>query len=336
MSPKNESFEFLAGHVCNPETQWSLGTFGALAEFVRAREEPACVEREALSVSVVTLRGGMRPTQSQGMRIIAFETTTREAWSQRVALCLPESGCAMSGREVLTELGPDDDALCDKDRSAILFDIGLGALQSDLCIRVADPEVINALRPYLGRPVFEPGNPVIGPIVAASPHRVFISRVGRIEVFQSIPCAGGRSPIGPHTHVLPDLLRHRRTHAATEQIPEGWVPCAYMYPAHAARDRMGHYGPFDAERHAAFQEMLRRFGDSSLVDLKEQIVDAIRDGKEPTAVAMINSRFARGNVRVALRQLKAAGTTSPSLSAWLATHDRAELADADEPAHDHR
>ena len=40
-------------------------------------------------------------------------------------------------------------------------------------------------------------------ILAASPHRVFVSRVGRIEVFQAIPSANGKSPEGPHTHVLP-------------------------------------------------------------------------------------------------------------------------------------
>jgi hypothetical protein len=336
MSPESESFKFLADNVCNPETQWSLGTFGALAEFVRDHEEPARVERKALSASAVTLRGGIRLTQNLGMRIIAFETTTREAWSQRVALCLPENRCAMSRRTVLTELGPDRDALRHEDRSAVLFDLGLDALQADLCIRVADSELICALKPHLGRPVFEPGNPVLGVIIAASPHRVFISRVGRIEVFQSIPSTGGLSPIGPHTHVLPDLLRHKRTHAATEQIPDDWVPCAHMYPAHAARDGMGHPRPFDAARHTAFQEMLRRFGDSSLVDLKQRIINAVQDGKAPTAVAMINSRFARTNVRVALRQLKAAGTTSPSLSVWLATHDRAELVNADEPAHDRR
>jgi hypothetical protein len=336
MSPESEGLEFLADNVSNPETQWSLGTFGALAEFVRDPDEPARVGRKPISVFAVTLRGGIRLTQNFGMRIIAFETTTREAWSQRVALCLPENNCVMSRRAVLTELGPDRDALRNEDRGAVLFDLGLGALQTDLCIRVADSELINALKPYLGRPVFEPGNPVLGVIIAASPHRVFISRVGRIEVFQSIPAAGASSPIGPHTHVLPDLLRHKRTHAATEPIPEGWVPCAHMYPAHAARDGMGHRRPFDATRHAAFQEMLRRFGDSSLVDLKHRIINAVQDGKEPTAVAMINSRFARANIRVALRQLKAAGTTSRSLSAWLATHDRAELVDADEPAHDDR
>jgi hypothetical protein len=335
MSPESESFEFLAAHFGNPETQWSLGTFGALAEFVRDPEERARIEREALSVSAVTLRGGIRLTRTFGMRIVAFETTTREAWSQRVALCLPEGGCAMSRRTHLTELGPDRDALRDEDRGAILFDIGLGALQSDLCIRVADREIIKSLKPYLGRPVFEPGNPVISIIVAASPHRVFISRVGRIEVFQLIPDNGGSSPTGPHTHVLPDLLRHRRTHAATEQIPEGWVPCAHMYPAHAARDQMGHNRPFDAARHAAFQEILRRFGDPSLVALKQRIITAVQNGEEPAGVK-VHSRFARANVRVTLRQLKAAGTASPSLTAWLSAHDRAEFVHADEPAHDHR
>jgi hypothetical protein len=82
-----------------------------------------------------------------------------------------------------------------------------------------------------GRSVFEPGNPAMGVILAANPHRVFISRIGRIEVYQPIPPATGKSPDGPHTHVLPKLLRSKRSHPATEPIPDGWVPCAHFYPA---------------------------------------------------------------------------------------------------------
>jgi hypothetical protein len=59
--------------------------------------------------------------------------------------------------------------------------------------------------------VFEPGNPAMGMILAANPHRVFISRLGRIEVYQPIPPPSGKSPEGPHTHVLPRLLKSGRT-----------------------------------------------------------------------------------------------------------------------------
>src|SRR5262249_29540444 len=157
----------------------------------------------------------------------------------------------------------------------------------------------------------------------ASPHRVFISRVGRVEVYQAIPNAGGSSPIGPHTHVLPNLLAHRRTHAATEQIPEGWIPCAHLYPAHAARDAMGRSRPFDSARHRAFQDMLRRFGDPKFVALKERVVAAIAAGEDPSVVTITESRFARTNVRVALRQYKAEHAL-PVLSAWTAAHERSD------------
>ena len=128
----------------------------------------------------------------------------------------------------------------------MLFDLGLGALQVDVCIRVADPEVTAQLLPHTGRPLFEPGNPAMGVILAGSPHRVFVSRLGRIEVFQPIPPPDGQSPEGPHTHVLPKLLQHRRTHSATEPVPDGFVPCAHLYPPHPLKDEFGHARPFDA------------------------------------------------------------------------------------------
>jgi uncharacterized protein DUF6925 len=221
---------FLGAQLADAETQWSLGTFGAIAEFARDVDEDAALS----PLSVVTARGGIRIDPAARMHPFAFEVTTKHGPSRRIALCLPGDDCAMSRRTVLTELGPDEDALRARDRDAILFDLGLGALQVDCCVRVADPDVARQLRAHCGRPVFD--SPAMGVIVPASPHRVFMSRVGRIEVFQPIPPPHGKSPDGPHTHVLPELLRQRRTHAATEPIPEGLVPCAHIYPAQAASD----------------------------------------------------------------------------------------------------
>ena len=165
----------------------------------------------------------------------------------------------------------------------------------------------------------------MGVILAANPHRVFVTPLGRIEVFQPIPPPHGKSPDGPHTHVLPKLLLHRRTHAATEQIPDGWVPCAHLYPAHPARDALGRSRPFDPARHDAFQKMLRMFGDPRLVDLKARVVAAVAAGEDPSVVPVTEHRFVRTNVRVALRQLKAAQQELPSLAAWLAAHERPAL-----------
>ena len=154
------------------------------------------------------------------MRPFAFETTTKDELepSRRA---LPAGGPLRHERAHRPHrAGADDEALRERDRDAVLFDLGLGALQVDCCVRVADPEVAAQLRAHCGQPVF--AAPAMGIILAANPHRVFLSRLGRIEVFQPIPPPDGKSPDGPHTHVLPGLLRHRRTHAATEPIPDGW------------------------------------------------------------------------------------------------------------------
>ena len=191
----------------------------------------------------------------------------------------------------------------------VLFDLGLGVLQVDCCIRTADAELIDGLRAHAGRSLFEPGNPAMGLILRHSPHRVFMTRAGRAEVYQAIPAPGGTAPEGPHTHVLPKLLAHGRTHAATEPIPHGWVSCAHLYPAHPLRDGYGRARPFDAGRYAAFQRLLSRHGDVEHLRLKRNVVKALNAGAGPEAIAMPSDRFAQASIRVALRQLKASGGT---------------------------
>jgi len=322
-----DSLVFLAEQLADPDHHWSLGTFGALAEFTRDAGEPVAISRQEDSLAAVTARGGIRIAPLPEMRFIASETPTRASWNHRVALCLPASPSAMNRRRVLTELGPDSGALRAQDRGAILFDLGLEGWQVDACIRVADPKIVAALRRHLGRAVFEAGNPVMGIIVPASPHRVFISRLGRIEVFQPIPPPDGRSPEGPHTHVLPKLLQHRRTHAATEPIPDGLVPCAHLYPAHPIKDGLGRPLQFDAQRYQSFERLLDRYGDPDAVKLKRRVIDAIRQGSDPSTIRIPDDRTSRASIRVALRQFEAAHQTSPTLMAWLNAHDRAHVAD---------
>jgi hypothetical protein len=327
--PDTDIQDFLCAQLANCETQWSIGSFGALAEFSREPGEAVEVVCSDGVLSALTARGGIRITALPEMRPVASESITRESWSHRVALCLTEASGAMGQRHVLKELGPDHDALRDHDREATLFDLGLGTLQVDACIRVLDRAVVSELRALTGRNVFEAGNPAMAIVVPHSPHRVFISRLGRLEVFQPIPPPHGRSPDGPHTHVLPKLLKHGRTHASTEQIPQGLVPCVHLYPAHPAKDAIGRPLAFDEQRHALFQSALQRFGDRDIVDLRECIHRAIEEGAGPSDVAIPDDRFARGSVRVTLRQLKASRRPSPALSAWLEAYDNSAPNPAD-------
>ena len=185
---------FLGDQLADASVQWSLGTLGAIAEFMRDADELVTLARAASSLSATTARGGIRIDLRAEMRLHASETAVGESWSHRVALCLPAESCAMSRRATLTELGPDGEALRDADRSAVLFDLGFGCLQVDACIRSSDAEVLAQLRKHLGRSVFEPGNPATSVILASHPHRVFVARLGRMEVYQPIPPTGGKSP----------------------------------------------------------------------------------------------------------------------------------------------
>jgi hypothetical protein len=330
MSGSTALLDWLSAELADAETAWSVGSFGASAEFMRDAGEAMSLQRADGSISAVTARGGLRVEAHDKMLPVASESLTTQTWSHRVALCLPEAISAMDQRTVLTEIGPDAGALRVLDRAAILFDLGLGTFQINACVRTGDADVSAALKHWSGRSLFEPGNGAMGVILGANPHRVFMSRVGRVEVYQPIPAPNGKSPEGPHTHVLPRLLRHKRTHAATEFVPAGWVPCAHLYPPHPARNPMGDRRPFRQDCHASFQQLLARFGEASLLDIKRRVVAAVQAGHAPAAVSLPDDRFGRAALRIALRQIKMSGEATPAVDAWLAAHDRVEAAEVEE------
>lgn len=278
----------------DPETAWSMGSFGAIAEFMRDPDEGFADITDG-RLGLVTRRGGLSLKLIPGLRPIAYETAVSSGWNHAVALCLPEDACAMSGRTVITELGQDDEALRAEDRAGILFDLGLGLLAVDACVRTSDPDTIACLRSGLGRPLFELGNPVGPRLVILSPHRVFLTRIGRVEVFSAIPGPSETSPEGPHTHVLPKLLRASRTHAATTPIPDGFVPCGALHPAHPYKDALGQRIPFVRERHDAFQRLLEIWGDPELLGIKR----ATEDGRDHPDIRTARPRFVQAARRIA-------------------------------------
>jgi hypothetical protein len=293
--------DLLRACLADPACGWSLGGYGAVAGFYRDPGEPAR-DLDDGRLGLVTARGAVALTVPMDLRPFAYETGFTGGWSQAVALCLPATLCAMGRRRVLTELGPDDAAARPQDRGAILFDLGLDLEAVDACVRVQDPALIERLRGEIGRPLLASGHPINAMLMSLSPHRVFIARIGRIEVYAPIPSAGGAVGPGPHSHVLPKLLRLRRTHAATAPIPRGWVPCGGLHPAHPGKDEMGRPIPFDAGRHAAFGRLLETWGDPRLVALRR----AVLAGQDP-GPALAEGRFTRSAIRAAQAQRQALG-----------------------------
>jgi hypothetical protein len=323
----------LRRHIADARSGWGCGSFGAIAEFVRVADEPVCIGDDD-RITAFTDRGGIRIDPIKQLRPIAYEMTSRdpEAWQHGLALCLPEDDCAMSRHTVVTELGPDHEALRPQDRSAILFDLGLDQPQIDVCVRSADPHTIERLRAGVGRPFLEHGGTLYFEMAKLSPHRVFQCRFGRVEVYQPIPLPDGKSPDGPHTHVLPKLLAHRRTHAANLPIPAGWIPCMTLFPPNPVRDELGRLQEFDAGAYASFQELWNQFGDSGLVALKEAVKRFAIAGRESLPdLPLADTREGRATIQVALRQLGHVYSSLPTISALKGRLDRDPVRDT---AHD--
>lgn len=301
-------------------TSWSIGVLGALAEFHRDEAE-TCVSAGA--GCVVTARGALMLAIPRAARAYAYEMLAAhpESWHHGVALCLPGDACMMHCRRVITELGPDRNAIRPEDRDGILFDLGLGSAYCDFHVRATESQHIARLRESAGTSLFDARHGLFDDIPHMSPHRVFASRLGRVEVYQRIGAPGGSTPDGPHTHVLPKILRCNRTHSANIPIPAGWVACATLYPANPVRDDRGLPKPFDAAQHYAFQSLLEAYGEPDSVDVKRAVWQAVRGGAAPDALGNLPARRQRVACRIALRQLLHSDGLSPLLAAWRAAFD---------------
>jgi hypothetical protein len=151
---------------------------------------------------------------------------------EEIAFCLPAADLSPPPPAVLRETGPDTEALRLVDRDSILFDLGLGAPHVDAFVRVSpdDRSLLVQLRVACGRSLLNGYDGAAAALAAASPPRIFRSPLARLEVYTPIPLRDGRSPDGPHSHILPDLLRQGLAHAPDTPIPDGWLCCLSVYP----------------------------------------------------------------------------------------------------------
>lgn len=298
----------LSKALADAEASWSMGSFGAIAEFHQDEGEPLLVDKPEELIRA-TARGAIRIDRSalDWVEPIAYEALSAKPhrWSHALAFCLPDAKSVRAGRKVLTPLGADQDSIRNEDRSALLFDMGLGLKQCDFCIRTSDEQLIAALDAHAGRSLFDPDNPVMSFILSAHPHRIALINIGRVEVYQKIggPDTDGVSPAGPHTHVLPRLMRSGQTHSANVPIPDGLVPCGYLHPGNPVIDAMGQNRPFVPELHAAFQVLFNRYGRKETREVKHALFEAFGHCDDPSTFPAPATREARTTLRVALRQL---------------------------------
>ena len=225
----------------------------------------------------------------------------------------------MNRRSVLTEIGPDAGAL----RAAIARRC-CSISASARCRSTSACACRSAVRRAASRALRAPGrsrNPAMGVILAASPHRVFISRLGRIEVCQPIPPPDGRArkartpmccrPAAAPAHPCGDRADPGRPGPVRARLSRR-IP-----PRMARRGR-----PFDRARHDAFQAMLRMFRRPGP---RRAQAAGVRGGRRRRGP--VGRRGHRPSLCAHQRSRGAPPASSdaqetPALAAWMAAHER--------------
>lgn len=283
------------------EDSWSLGSFGAIAEFDWAADKKIQSFNNE-RIGRISARGGITCHPLQNVLPVAYEALRKdsETWGQAVAFCLPKKEAARTGLRVIGELGPDKAALLPEHRDHILFDLGLGVSFADFCVRSDNGMLIEQLRAACGSVLLAPGNPVMPLILQASPHRVFETRLARIEVYQ--PIGVEKSPEGPHTHVLPKLIAQNRAFSANTPINEGLLPLLTLHPANPCRNTLGKRKPFDANTYEQFQILMARWGIKEYQQQKNATFAALTRNCKLVAFDAGCTRLSRLATRIAIRQ----------------------------------
>lgn len=315
----NNIVELVHRYLRDPEASWCVATYGAIAEFhIKDIKRLKCTLSET-GGNIITDWGSISINLTESTRVLPYETLARrnKFWLHGINFCLPKSEAQMASRSVLTELGEDEEALNTSNSTNYLFDLGLEIDHIDACIRTADKELLNILRKNLGKPLFDAKNTSFSAIKEASPERVFKTKLGKIEVTQGIGSTSKNipTPHGPHTHVLPKLLKHKRTHSKNIFIPPEHSPSLGLFPPNPLLNQEGEPKPFDAPSFYQFQEILNQYGNEEILEAKSNTKKAILSNRKPPPANHLN-RLTRAATRISLRQLHWTAENSKTLSDW--------------------
>ncbi|WP_234050415.1 MULTISPECIES: DUF1289 domain-containing protein [unclassified Xanthobacter] len=202
------------------------GVFGAVAEVLRDPDEPYEAARDGESLTLRSPRAALRLQAPP--YLTAFEIP-RGANAPLLAFAVPAGRVGLAGPAELTALGPDGDSLLARDAGGARFDIGLARRAARFSIRCG-PAIAGEVAARCGAPwpLVLAG---IAPLVLGhSPVRVVETPCVRAEVDAPIPPPDGRSPEGPHTHLLPELLAQGLDVPPGLLLPKGYILSLLFHP----------------------------------------------------------------------------------------------------------
>ena len=271
------------------------------------------------SIERISPRGAIMLNPHPQLMPVAYESLRKnpQHWSQALAFCLPKELAQRSSRKVLTELGPDKEALRPSDHEELLFDLGLGQTFFDVCIRTSDSALIKQLRKACGRMLMDltgaksginpsktsqrtSNNNIMNVIAKAGPTQVYITNLGRTEIYQAID--GEQSLSGPASFISAKLLAGGRVSFANTPIPSNYLPMLTLHPENPCIDQLGNEHVFSESAFIRFQTLLQQWGDSETTAQKQLTWNALAQQVQPHEFDNGQNRTQRTATRIALRQ----------------------------------
>ncbi|MCU1365944.1 MAG: hypothetical protein JWN39_1583 [Ilumatobacteraceae bacterium] len=205
-------------------SSWVLGVHGASGEF-DGSDPDRVVTRSGPVVIATTESAALRVDIDDHARLYSLD---KRGTHEPVLMILAVGDAhAFSGGNVITDLGPDTNAIRPAAHST-LFDLGIGRSATFAIQACGDVERL--LRQHLGRPLDAALADINDQLVAASPTRVIETPLARIEVVAPIPASGAASPPGSYTHLLPGELDLGLVLPPGIGLPDGVTPAAIIRP----------------------------------------------------------------------------------------------------------
>src|SRR5664279_3323619 len=173
--PHGEIAEFVGRSLEQKSGTWTLGCYGAIAEFVCQHDEEC---RVTVAGETITARSPRGAGNGYGA----------------IFLAVLKAKANLPVATTLTPLGLDECAIQPECRDRPWFDLGLGRDDLRFCVRSSSEELQNTLNLASGLSLSDVLQSAGTMIVAHGPARVVESPLGRAEIYTPVPPPGGQSP----------------------------------------------------------------------------------------------------------------------------------------------
>lgn len=252
------------------KSSWAIVRDGVVAEFSVVLGDKPIKTFENNTLKIDTHRATLCVNFDESVKAVVAESGAHgcSPWTQHVYLCIQKDQAKMSCRNKLTYLGKFDNGVDKGD----LWDLGVGNQTLDACIIAKDESTNDLLKQKEGQYIIDDPN-FLRELVIHSPPRLFQTKFAYILVRQKIPLTEKEELEGPHTHLLPPIIKSKKHFEVP--VPEDMVPIIQTDPFGSVIDGNGDFHAWNGFENDSFQMFLQKYGSPQYVTLKNEIKQKI-------------------------------------------------------------